>query len=125
MLYGSANPLNVFLILSNYGITRKSNMAAKMAAIRSVTRIRFIIILERYCWCLFHGTVLLIMALLKGKAKGGMGNTLVGFQSNDALFLCCCTLRQHIIYEVRSWSRGNIWYYAERACSLPLSIEPP
>ena len=29
------------------------------------------------------------------------------------------------IYEVRSWSRGNSWYYAERACSLPLGIEPP
>ena len=50
MFYGSANTLNVFLILPNYEITRKSNMAAKMAAVRSVTRIRFIIILERYLY---------------------------------------------------------------------------
>ena len=29
------------------------------------------------------------------------------------------------IYEVASWSRGNSWYYAERACSFPLGVEPP
>ena len=29
------------------------------------------------------------------------------------------------IYKVRSWSRGNSWYYAERACSLSLVIAPP
>ena len=46
MFYGSANPLNVFLILPNCDITSKSNMAAKMAAVRSITRIRFIVILE-------------------------------------------------------------------------------
>ena len=46
MFYGSANPLNVFLILPNYYPTSKSNMAAKMAAVRSITRIRFIVILE-------------------------------------------------------------------------------
>ena len=44
---GSANPLNVFLIPPNYDITRKSKMAAKMAAVRSITLIRFIVILER------------------------------------------------------------------------------
>ena len=96
MFYGSANPLNVFLILPNYDVTRKSNIATKMAAVRSVTRIRFIVILERYFWWLFHGTVLLIMALSEQSVRGGMGNTFVGFQSNDALFLCCCTLRQHL-----------------------------
>ena len=47
----------------------------------------------------------------------GMGTTHVGCRTNDAIFLCCCTLRQH---EVRIWSRGNSWYYTERACSLPL-----
>ena len=92
MFYGSSNSLNV----PNYDITRKSNMATKMAAVRSVTRIRFIVILESYFWCLFHGSVLLIMAL-SGQSVRGMGNTLVGFQSNDALFLCCCTLRQHLL----------------------------
>ena len=46
MFYWSSNPLNVFLILPNYDITSKSNMAAKMAAVRSITRIRFIVILE-------------------------------------------------------------------------------
>ena len=33
---------------------------------------------------------------VRANRDGGMGNTLVGFQSNDALFLCCRTLRQHL-----------------------------
>ena len=46
MFLGSANPLNVFLIPPNYDIIRKYNMAAKIAAILSITLIRFIVIIE-------------------------------------------------------------------------------
>ena len=77
MFYGSSNSLNVFLILPNYDITRKSNMATKMAAVRSATRIRFIVILESYFLCLFHGSVLLIMAL-SGQSVWGNGEYTCG-----------------------------------------------
>ena len=55
MFLGSANPLNVFLILPNYDIIRKYNMATNMAAVLGITEIRFIVILERYFRCLFQG----------------------------------------------------------------------
>ena len=55
MFLGSVNPLNVFLILPNYDIIRKYNMAANMAAVLGITVIRFIVILERYFWCIFQG----------------------------------------------------------------------
>ena len=48
-----------------------------MAAVRSVTRIRFIVILESYFWCLFHGSVLLIMAL-SGQSVWGNGEYTCG-----------------------------------------------
>ena len=55
MFLGSANQLNVFFIPPNYDIIRKYNiMAAKMAAVLSITLIRFIVILERYFERLFQ-----------------------------------------------------------------------
>ena len=71
-------------------------MAANMAAVRSITLIRFIVILEGQFWCIFQGTVLLIMAFVRAARQGGTSTRRVGCQSNDALFLCCCTLRQHL-----------------------------
>ena len=47
MFLGSANPLNVFLIPPNYDITGKSNMAANMAAVLSITLIMFIVMQQR------------------------------------------------------------------------------
>ena len=46
MFLGSANSLNIFLIPPTYDIIRKDNMAAKIAAVLSITLIRFIVILE-------------------------------------------------------------------------------
>ena len=58
MCLGSANPLNVFLIPPNYYTTGKSNMAA----VRSITLILFMVIVER-------GTVLLIMAFVRAERQ--------------------------------------------------------
>ena len=58
-----------------------------MAAVRSITLIRFIVI-------------------------------------HQIMRYFCAAVHWDNIYEVRYWSRGNSWYYAERACSLPLGIEP-
>ena len=41
VIFGSANPLNVFLIPPNYDITKTYNMAAKMAAVPSISLIRY------------------------------------------------------------------------------------
>ena len=46
MFLGSANSLNVFLSPPNYDIIGKYNMAAKIAAVLSITLICFIVILE-------------------------------------------------------------------------------
>ena len=45
-------------------------MAANIAAVRSITLILFIFILERSFWCIFQGTVLLKMAFVRAERQG-------------------------------------------------------
>ncbi len=45
-------------------------MAANIAAVRSITLILFIFILERSFWCIFQGAVLLIMVFVRAERQG-------------------------------------------------------
>ena len=44
----------------------------------------------------YSAALLLIMTLVRQSVRG-MGTKHVGWHSNDAIFLCCCTLRQHFM----------------------------
>ena len=48
------------------------------------------------------------MVLVRAEDQGGMSTRLVGCQSNDALFICCCTLRQHLCMRYRHGPGGIV-----------------
>ena len=45
-------------------------MGANMAAVLSITLNRFIVIIERQLWCIFQGTVLLIIVFVRAEREG-------------------------------------------------------
>ena len=74
-------------------------MAAKIGAVRRITLIMFIVILERPFWCLFQGTVLLIIAFVSAEREGERALHMWAVNQMTPYFYAAVHL--HNIYEIR------------------------